>query len=103
MLVGSYCYVNGVHPNDGDGLQAVLDTIQPGNIYHCIIKEEDGKFKFYYEDKYWECDAGHTKSWGYMLNPFIGGVFTLNHDWYVEIVDIKRNKPESFKSFEPGF
>ena len=60
LLVGSYCYVNGVHPNDGDGLQAILDTIQPDETYHCIIKEEDGKFKFYFEDKYWECDAGNN-------------------------------------------
>ena len=103
LLIGSYCYVNGVHPNDGDGLQAVLDTVQPDKIYHCIIKQEDGKFKFYFEDKYWECDAGKTPSWGYMLNPFIGGVFTLDHDWYVDIVDVKRNKPDSFQSFEPGF
>jgi len=103
LLVGSYCYVNGVHPNDGDGLQAVLDTVQPDKIYHCIIKEEDGKFKFYFEDKYWECNAGNTMSWGYMLNPFIGGVFTLNHNWQIDIVDIKRSKPESFQSFEPGF
>jgi len=103
LLVGSYCYVNGVHPNDGDGLQSILDTIQPDEIYHCIIKEEDGKFKFYFEDKYWECDAGKTLAWGYMLNPFIGGVFTLNHDWSIEIVDIKRDNLESFQSFEPGF
>lgn len=103
LLVGSYCYVNGVHPNDGVGLQSILDTIQPDEIYHCIIKEEDGKFKFYFEDKYWECDAGNTMSWGYMLNPFIGGVFTLNHDWHIEIVDVKRNGPESLQSLEPSF
>ena len=41
LLVGSYCYVNGIHPNNGVGQQAVLDTIQPGKMYHCIIKHED--------------------------------------------------------------
>ena len=35
LLVGSYCYVNGVHPNDGEGQQATLDTIQPNRLYHC--------------------------------------------------------------------
>jgi hypothetical protein len=92
LVVGSYCYVNGVHPDRGTGQQAILDTISPGTIYHCIIRHEDGKFKFYFGDKYWECPAGENPSWGYMLNPFIGGVFTLDHDWEIEIMDVK-NKP----------
>ena len=88
LLVGSYCYVNGIHPNNGVGQQAVLDTIQPGKLYHCIIKHEDHKFKFYFDDIYWECDAGECPEWGYMLNPFIGGVFTLDHDWSIDLYDV---------------
>ncbi len=95
LLVGSYCYVNGVHPNNGVGQQAILDTIQPNELYHCIIKHEDDKFKFYFEDKYWECDAGENPSWGYMLNPFIGGVFTLDHDWSIDVLDINRGEEKS--------
>jgi len=95
LLVGSYCYVNGVHPNDGIGQQAILDTIQPNELYHCIIKHEEDKFKFQFEDKYWECDAGDNPSWGYMLNPFIGGVFTLDHDWSIDVLDINRGEEES--------
>ena len=102
LLMGSYCYVDGVHPNDGVGQQSILDTIQPNEIYHCIIKHEDEKFKFYFEDKYWECDAGDNPSWGYMLNPFIGGVFTLDHDWTTDILDIERGEEQSFQAFEPG-
>ena len=90
LLVGSYCYVNGVHPNDGIAQQATLDTIQPNELYHCRILHQDGKFKFYFEEKYWECDAGETSEWGYMLNPFIGGVFTLGHDWSVDMLDVRK-------------
>jgi len=103
LLVGGYCYVNGIHPNEGVGLQAILDTLESNTTYHCIIKQEDQKFKFYFENKYWECYVGETPSWGYMLNPFIGGVFTLNHDWYIDILDVKRPKEKSFHTFEPGF
>lgn len=98
LLVGSYCYVNGVHPNNGVGQQAVLDTIQPGKIYHCIIEHKDGKFEFHFEDKYWECPAGEGPSWGYMLNPFIGGVFTLDHDWSIDLIDIDRADSASFQN-----
>jgi hypothetical protein len=102
LLIGSYCYVDGVHPNDGIGQQAVLDTIQSNELYHCIIQYDDHKYKFWFEDKYWECEAGDNPSWGYMLNPFIGGVFTLEHDWTTEILDIKRGKEKSLEAFEPG-
>ncbi len=102
LLVGSYCYVDGVHPNDGIGQQAILDTIQPNKLYHCIIKHEDKKFKFYFENTYWECDAGTNPSWGYMLNPFIGGVFTLGHDWTADLLDIEHGEEILFQAFEPG-
>jgi hypothetical protein len=102
LVVGSYCYVDGVHPNAGHRQQAILDTLEPNQLYHCIIKHEDKKFKFYFEDKYWECVAGDTPSWGYMLNPFIGGVFTLDHDWSIDFLDIVRSKEQSFQAFEPG-
>jgi hypothetical protein len=101
LLAGSYCYVNGVHPDQGTGQQAVLDTLIPGKTYHCIIRHEDNKFKFFFEDKYWECPAGKNPSWGYMLNPFIGGVFTLEHDWKIEIIDVKRKPVDTLQAFKP--
>jgi hypothetical protein len=100
LLIGGYCYVNGVHPNDGPGQQAIIDTIQTGVIYYCRITHQDGKYKFFFEDKYWECEAGNNPSWGYMLNPFIGGVFTLEHDWTIEIVDIRRSDPSKAEAIE---
>ena len=80
----------------------INDTIEIDEIYHCLIKHEDRKFKFYFGDKYWECYAGENPSWGYMLNPFIGGVYTLKHDWKIEIFDIKEKfQDDSLQAFEP--
>ncbi|MEZ5198180.1 MAG: hypothetical protein R2764_17865 [Bacteroidales bacterium] len=92
LLIGGYCYVDGVHPNDGVEQQAIIDTIQSNQVYRCRILYDNNRFKFYFEDKYWECYAGENPAWGYMLNPFIGGVFTLDHDWSIEIFDIGKNK-----------
>lgn len=90
LLIGGYCYVDGVHPNDGVEQQAIIDTIDANQIYHCKIVYDNNRFKYYFEDKYWECYAGKNPDWGYMLNPFIGGVFTLNHDWSIDILDVKK-------------
>lgn len=98
LLVGGYCYVDGVHPNDGVEQQTILDTITSNQKYHCKITYEDHRFKFYFEDKYWECYAGQNPSWGYMLNPFIGGVFTLNHDWTIELYDVVKKKNDLITS-----
>ena len=105
LLVGSYCYVGGVHPNDGEGQQAVIDTIEPNKTYHCVIKHQDKKFKFWFEDKYWEVYSGENPRWGYRLNPFIGGVFTLDHDWSIDIFDVNRKTgySDSLLAFKPGF
>lgn len=95
LVVGGYCYIDGVHPNDGVGQQGIIDTIQSNLIYHCIIKLEDGKYKIYFEDKNWECFSGTTNAgWGYILNPFMGGVFTIDHDWKIDVFDVEQvNRP----------
>jgi hypothetical protein len=89
LVVGGYCYCNGVSPMEDPNLWAVLDTIQPGRQYYCRIVREDGKYKFLFEGKYWECPAGKNINWGYLLKPYVGGQFTLDHDWIVEIKDIR--------------
>jgi len=89
LVVGGYCYMNGVSPQENTDLKGIIDTIQPGKQYHCIIRREEGKYKFYFESKYWECQAGDSLDWGYLLNPYIGGDFTLDHDWVVKIKDVK--------------
>ena len=89
LVVGAYCYVNGVSPQENPAQKGIIDTIQPGMTYRCRIIYESGKFKFFFQDKYWEGPAGEKKDVGYILNPYIGGIFTLDHDWYTEIKDNK--------------
>ena len=89
LVVGAYCYVDGVSPQENPSYKGIIDTIQAGQKYHCRILHQSGKYKFYFEDKSWECPAGTQMNWGFMLNPHIGGSYTLDHDWEVEIKDVK--------------
>lgn len=89
LVVGAYCYADGVSPQENPDLKGIIDTIQPGQLYHCKIRCDQGKYRFYFGGKYWECPAGEELSWGYLLNPYIGGEFTLEHEWNTEIKDIQ--------------
>lgn len=89
LVVGAYCYIDGISPQVNQVQKAIIDTIQPGIDYHCIISRENGKYSFRLEDKIWTIDAGQNINWGYKLNPYIGGEFTLDHDWIVEIKDVE--------------
>jgi hypothetical protein len=87
LEVGAYCYVDGVSPQQNQSLKGVIDTIQPGRVYHCTISRSKGKYMIDFENKRWTCPAGKDLNWGYKLNPYIGGEYTLDHDWKVEIRD----------------
>jgi hypothetical protein len=89
LVVGAYCYVNGVSPQENPAQKGVIDTIYPGREYRCKIKYESGKYIFEFEGKLWEGPAGEALGWGYILNPYIGGEFTLDHDWHTSIKDLK--------------
>jgi hypothetical protein len=89
LVVGAYCYVDGISPQENPAQKGIIDTVQAGNTYLCRILREDGKYKFYFGDKYWEGPAGKFIDWGYRLNPYIGGEFTLDHDWTTKIKDGK--------------
>jgi hypothetical protein len=89
LVVGAYCYVNGVSPQENPAQKGIIDTILPGRVYHCEIKRQNSKYIFDFEDKMWECPAGKAINWGYLLNPYVGGEFILDHDWHIEIKDIK--------------
>ena len=91
LVVGAYCYVNGVSPQENPLQKGIIDTIQPGNkVYHCTISRENGKYIIAFEDKKWEGPAGDDLNWGYTLNPYVGGDFTFDHDWRVEIKGSKK-------------
>lgn len=90
LVIGGYCYADGTSPQQDNSLKGVIDTIQPGNTYHCVIHRMDDEYRFQINGKTWQCRAGEDLNWGYLLNPYIGGSFTLDHDWTVEIRDIKQ-------------
>jgi hypothetical protein len=90
LVVGAYCYVDGVSPQDNPLQKGIIDTIQPGREYHCTISRENGKYIIDFEGKRWEGPAGQDIDWGYVLNPYVGGEFTFDHNWLVEIKDIKQ-------------
>ncbi len=87
LVVGGYCYVDGVSPQENPAQRGIIDTIQPGKTYFCNIKRENNTYMIIFEDKIWTCKAGENQSWGYLLNPYIGGEFTLDHDWIVKVKD----------------
>ena len=56
------------------------------------VKVDLDELKKYYEhvklkQESWKQKLGEDLNWGYVLNPYIGGDFTLNHDWKIDIKD----------------
>jgi hypothetical protein len=89
LVVGAYCYVDGVSPQENPLQKGIIDTIYPGKVYYCKISRENDRYIFKFEGKSWECPAGVDKDWGYILNPYVGGEFTFDHDWHAEIKDLQ--------------
>jgi hypothetical protein len=90
LVVGAYCYVDGVSPQENPAQKGIIDTIQPGKVYRCAIRRQYDKYIIEFEDKIWEGPAGREMNWGYILNPYVGGEFTFEHDWLVEIKESKK-------------
>jgi len=87
LVVGAYCYVDGVSPQENVNFKSIIDTISPGRTYHCKISRRDNLYVIDFENKRWVGPAGRDLNWGYLLNPYIGGDFTLDHDWKIEMKD----------------
>ncbi len=90
LVVGAYCYVDGVSPQENPAQKGIIETILPGFVYYCAIFRENEKYVIEFDGKRWEGPAGKDLNWGYVLNPYVGGEFTFDHDWNVEIKDIKK-------------
>lgn len=81
ILLGGYCYVNGESPQDNDSLKTLFANVHVGDTLLCDIVRSKDKYMFYINDELmWSCRAGKNKKWGYVLNPYIGGTFTVDHD-----------------------
>lgn len=76
----AYCYINGVSPQQNSEQKMFLRYIKPGERIRCtILKAAHIQFEINGVTKYVH-PVGKTKRWGYELNPYIGGSFTLDHD-----------------------
>lgn len=89
LVVGAYCYADGISPQENPAQKGIIDTIQPGKVYRCTISRANGKYIIEFGKKKWEGPAGKDLNWGYLLNPYVGGEFTFDHDWMVDIKDKK--------------
>ena len=58
LIIGARCYVDGQGPEENEQQMTIFDTISAEGEYDCRIIHEDGKFKFYFEDKYWDHPPG---------------------------------------------
>ena len=92
LIVGAYCYVNGISPQDNPDYKTVLDTINPGHKYNCKITTYSNFWKFTFVNTdtwkiiHWNCvftPPLSTKA--VILKPYIGGAYTINHDFQTTI------------------
>ncbi len=87
LIVGACCYVDGKGPDENQQQLNILDTISAEGEYNCRIIHEDGKYKFYFEDKYWDHPAGDEIGWGYRLDPEIDSKLNFDHDWMLDLCE----------------
>lgn len=87
LYLHAYCYLNGVSPQQDESLKPRLMEVFPQQQFDVVIKKHSDKYLIFINNiAVYECPAGKTKLWGYRLNPYIGGQFTLPHDVNFDIV-----------------
>lgn len=87
LIVGACCYIDGKGPEENLQQLNILDTISAEGEYECRIIHEDGKYKFYFEDKYWDYPAGDETGWGYRLDPEMNQDLNIDHDWMLDLCE----------------
>lgn len=92
LIVGAYCYVNRVSPQEDKNYKTILDTIISGNSYNCKIIAYDNFWKFTFVNvsvdriTTWNCPfTPPLNNKSVILKPYIGGTYTIDHDFYTTI------------------
>ena len=79
LYIGSYCYV------DGERKVNTIQEIYPNTIYECEIYRVMNTYEFVVDDTITIVPATKfsdaIKLENYLLFPYIGGTYTLNHNW----------------------
>lgn len=86
----AYCYNDGQNPQTDNALKCMLYVTQPYEKITCKIKMIDG-FAHFFINTYFKCaiKVNDKNKAGYLLRPYIGGTFTLDHDVKFPITNIK--------------
>lgn len=93
LLVGAYCYVDGISPQENTCQKCVITDIKPGT-YHCRIDRGKENYNFYFENTHTSMPASSKPlQAGYICRPYLGGDFTLEHNW---VVWLKINRPKLY-------
>lgn len=96
LQAGAYCYTDGNKPSSKTGTKKVIGELPPGK-YHCRI--DRGIFFYHFNlfgtdsQFYSRCPAGQRRNWrsfiSIVLDPYIGGEFTLNKKFVAFLKIIK--------------
>lgn len=88
-----YRYVNG-HPiaglgvnRDGEWDAVIIDTLEIPGRYWCRISREGDWYVMRMNGREVRLPAGKEHIQGYYLRPYVGGNYTLDHDWLLLIED----------------
>lgn len=88
--IGGYCYANGVSPQQDKSLKSVIQYITKKKILHCKISQvktgDEWKWKVRVDNNEQVYNAGNEYGIGYILFPYIGGDFIVEHDVKFEIL-----------------
>ena len=80
-VLGYYYYIDGVSPQDNQLQKGILDTIVIGNTYQGRIGYENGFYFITMNDKHHSIKVDKPKGIKTLANPYIGGRYTIEHDW----------------------
>lgn len=90
-VLGYYYYVNGISPQQNKEQKGILDTITIPGYYHCVLGYNSSDFFVILNSNkhnYYNVSGTFQKKW-YQIktlqHPYIGGTYTINHDWIVKI------------------
>jgi hypothetical protein len=79
--LGYYYYVNGVSPMQNNNYWGILDTITVSNVYAGRLGWENGYYFISLNDKFHSIKIDKPTGIKNLQHPYIGGTYTINHDW----------------------
>ncbi len=86
-VLGYYAYVNGISPMQNWKAQAgIMDTIVLGRKYTGNIGWAKGNYFVTINGRTDSVRANTIKGIKTLCRPYIGGTYTINHDWNVTLI-----------------